>query len=85
MSIQSCKKCEESFEGESWQIHCRKCYLEINYPETYEKKYKMKDITCERCGTVFTDEPWKILCIGCYLKQKEEWKIEDLEEREQYK
>ena len=83
--ITTCKECGDSIVvDEKWKTLCGKCWLRINHPEAYKRKYLMNDIICERCGCVFQGAAWKTLCNGCWLIDLEERKQLDLEEREQF-
>lgn len=69
---------------ESWKTLCKKCYLKKYKPGIYKKQYEIGEIVCKKCGNIFVDELWKDLCFRCWVVGKEEAKILDLEEREQF-
>lgn len=84
--INWCADCGEPFETDAtWKTLCKKCWLKQNHPESYKNKYELLEIECERCGEVFVDEGWKTMCFRCWTEDMKEQKIEDLEEREQFK
>lgn len=83
--VTKCKECKEGIVVDAkWKNLCTKCWLKINHPEEYEKRYLCNDIICERCNTIFVGALWKSLCPGCWLIDLNERKQEDLEEREQF-
>lgn len=84
--IVNCKICGDPYATDAkWKTTCYECYLKSVNPQKYSEIFEYCDITCEHCGNVFIDSPWKKICVVCWISEQEIEKMNDLEDREQFK